>query len=56
MFSKSSKRPSAGLPTVATGARHPRFSIIDGDVAGKIEASARIAGGVTYETISIATA
>lgn len=56
MFSKSSKRRSAGLPTVATGARRTRFSIIGGDVAGKIEASARIAGGVTYETISIATA
>lgn len=41
MFSKSSKRPSAGLPTVATGARHTPFSIISGDVAitGNIEAS-----------------
>ena len=41
MFSKSSKRPSAGLPTVATGARHTPFSIIGGDVAitGNIEAS-----------------
>ena len=55
MFSKSSKRPSAASPTVATGARHTPFSIIGGDVTvtGNVEASVdlhvdgRIEGDIT---------